>query len=79
MSNTETKTVYLSDAYDGKSGDALNAAVDKAVDEMPDGFIIKPLIIANRAEVDIPLSECTCTGNFRHKCTGRPEYPGANI
>ena len=34
-----------------KSGDALNAAVDKAVDEMPDGFIIKPLIIANRAEV----------------------------
>ena len=34
-----------------KSGDALNAAVDKAVDEMPNGFIIKPLIIANRAEV----------------------------
>ena len=92
-SQPETKTLYLSDAYDGKgdievevtmlninfgknkelldsckplyeyswlidtirdyqkSGDALNAAVDKAVDEMPDGFIIKPLIIANRAEV----------------------------
>ena len=92
-SQPETKTLYLSDAYDGKgdievevtmlninfgknkelldsckplyeyswlidtirdyqkSGDALNVAVDKAVDEMPDGFIIKPLIIANRAEV----------------------------
>ena len=34
-----------------KNGNNLNTAVDKAVTEMPNNFIIKPLIIANRAEV----------------------------
>lgn len=92
-SQPESKTLYLSDAYDNKgdievevtmlninfgknkklldackplyeyswlidririhqkNGYNLNNAVDKAVEEMPDNFIIKPFIIANRAEV----------------------------
>jgi len=92
-SQPESKTLYLSDAYDNKgdievevtmlninfgknkklldackplyeyswlidririhqkNGNDLNTAVDKAVTEMPNNFIIKPLIIANRAEV----------------------------
>ena len=40
-----------------KNGYNLENAVDKAVEEMPDDFIIKPFIIANRAEVKNMLFE----------------------
>ena len=36
----------------------LDAAVDAAIQEMPDEYVIKPFIIANRAEVmDMFLTE----------------------
>ena len=40
-----------------KSTNNLNNAVNKTVEEMPDDFIIKPFIIANRAEVKNMLFE----------------------
>lgn len=37
----------------------LTVAVDKALDEMPDDFLIKPFLIATRAKVKIMcLTEC---------------------
>ena len=34
------------------NGMSLDDAVGRAVDKMPESFIIKPFIIANRAEID---------------------------
>ena len=45
-------------ALKGEDGYSLEKAIDKAINEMPDGFAIKKFIAANRAEVkDMCLTE----------------------